>query len=133
MLEYPKEGEGMEKRTIRKNDIILLIGIIGIAVICLAIQLTSPASSGNLIVQIDGVKVASYPLYEDVEFEINDGTNRVEITGGTVKMIQADCPDQICVHHKAISKNNETIVCLPNKIVLVIESTEEAEVDATTN
>lgn len=123
----------MEKRTIRKNDIILLIGIIGIAVICLAIQFMSPASSGNLIVQIDGEKVASYPLNEDAEFEINDGTNRVEITEGTVKMIQADCPDQICVHHKAISKNNETIVCLPNKIVLVIESAEEAEVDATTN
>lgn len=123
----------MEKRTIRKNDIILLIGIIGIAVICLVIQFMSPASSGNLIVQIDGEKVASYPLNEDAEFEINDGTNRVEITEGTVKMIQADCPDQICVHHKAISKNNETIVCLPNKIVLVIESAEEAEFDATTN
>lgn len=123
----------MEKRTIRKNDIILLVGIIGIAVICLAIQLMSPVGSGNLIVQIDGEKVASYPLNEDAEFELNDGTNRVEITEGTVKMIQADCPDQICVHHKAISKNNETIVCLPNKIVLVIESTEEAEVDATTN
>ena len=123
----------MEKRTIRKNDIILLIGIIGIAVICLVIQFMSPASSGNLIVQIDGEKVASYRLNEDAEFEINDGTNRVEITEGTVKMIQADCPDQICVHHKAISKNNETIVCLPNKIVLVIESAEEAEFDATTN
>lgn len=123
----------MEKRTMRKNDIFLLMGTIVIAVVFLGIQFLTPASGENLIIQINGEMIASYPLEEDAEFEINDGTNRVEISDEKVRMVQADCPDQICVHHKAISKNHETIVCLPNKIVLTIESTNETEIDATTN
>ena len=123
----------MEKRTMRKNDIFLLLGVIAIAVMCLGIKFLMPASEGNLIVQINGERTASYPLEEDAEFEINGGTNRVKISDGKVQMVQADCPDQICVHHKEISKNHETIVCLPNKIVLTIESIEEAEIDETTN
>lgn len=123
----------MEKRTMRKNDIFLLMGTIVIAVVFLGIQFLTPASGENLIIQINGEMIASYPLGEDAEFEINDGTNRVEISDEKVRMVQADCPDQIYVHHKAISKNHETIVCLPNKIVLTIESTNETEIDATTN
>jgi len=123
----------MEKKKVRKNDFIFLIGIMLIAVLCFGIQFLTSDSGGNLIVQINGEKIGSYPLDEDVEFDINGGTNRVKITGGKVQMVRADCPDQICVHHKEISKNNETIICLPNKIVLSIESEEEAEVDATTN
>ena len=123
----------MEKRTMRKNDIFLLMETIVIAVVFLGIQFLTPASGGNLIIQINGETIASYPLGEDAEFEINDGTNRVKISDEKVRMVQADCPDQICVHYKAISKNHETIVCLPNKIVLTIESTNETEIDATTN
>ena len=117
----------------KKNDLFLLMGIVAIAVICLGVPFLTPVSGGNLIVQLNGETIGSYPLEEDAEFEINDGTNRVRISEGKVQMIQADCPDQICVHHKAISKNHETIVCLPNKIVLMVESTEETEIDVTTN
>lgn len=123
----------MEKKRMRKNDFIFLIGIIIIAWICFGIQFLTSDSGGNLIVQIDGEKTGSYPLDEDAEFEINGGTNLVKVAGGKVQMVRADCPDQICVHHKEISKNNETIICLPNKIVLSIESKEEAKIDATTN
>ena len=52
------------------------------------------------------------------------------IENGKVKMKEADCPDQICVHHRAISKNRETIVCLPNKVVVEIVSSEESELDS---
>lgn len=123
----------MDKGKLQKNDILLIAGIIMIAVICLVIQFLMPQSKGKLIVQIDGERIATYPLEEDIEFEINNGTNRVKIYDGKVQMSRADCPDQICVHHKSISKNHETIVCLPNKIVLIIESEKESEVDASTN
>jgi hypothetical protein len=45
-------------------------------------------------------------------------------------MTQADCPDKLCVHQKAISATGETIVCLPNKVVVEIAGeTEDAEFD----
>ena len=83
--------------------------------------------------RIDGEVVASYDLSEDQEVELNGGTNTMRIEDGTVKMIQADCPDKLCMKQKAISKNRENIICLPNNIVLQIANQDESELDAVTN
>ena len=54
----------------------------------------------------------------------------IQIKDGEASMIEADCPDQICVHEKAISADGESIICLPNKIVVEVESDKESELDA---
>ena len=41
----------------------------------------------------------------------------------------AECPDQICVKHRAIFREGESIICLPNEIVVTIRGGEEPEVD----
>ena len=76
------------------------------------------------------VQPGTYVLTEDRRIEINHGTNILEIKNGEASMIEADCPDQICVHEKAISADGESIICLPNKIVVEVESDKESELDA---
>ena len=60
-----------------------------------------------------------------------ENIQRIEIPGkvgkcilvihdGNADMESADCPNQICVHHSAISHTGETIVCLPNKVVIEV-------------
>lgn len=46
--------------------------------------------------------------------------NIILCQNGEVRMIQSNCPDQICVHHKAVSAVGENIICLPHKIVVEI-------------
>ena len=94
---------------------------------------TSQKSAGVVEIQIDGKVVETLDLQKERAFKINGGTNTVQIENGKVKMAAANCPDQICVHQKAISRNGESIICLPNKIVLKIVDGEEAELDAVTN
>lgn len=48
---------------------------------------------------------------------------------GEVRMIESNCPDQICVHHRAISATGENIICLPHKIVVEIINDEESKLD----
>ena len=62
----------------------------------------------------------TYLLSEDRTVSVNE-TNIVLITEGTVSMESADCPDQICVHHQRIKRSGESIICLPNKVVVSIE------------
>ena len=50
------------------------------------------------------------------------GENVVEISGGTVSVTEASCKNQVCVRHGAISKTGESIVCLPNRLVVRIQS-----------
>jgi len=83
----------------------------------------------SLTIRIDDQVYGNYDLNEDQIIVIND-TNTLEIKEGKAVMIHADCPDQLCVHQKAISKNRESIICLPNKVVVLVESSEDSELDA---
>ena len=119
-----KENKSHEEKAsgFKKNDLILVL-----------LVFTSQKSAGVVEIQIDGKVVETLDLQKERAFKINGGTNTVQIENGKVKMAAANCPDQICVHQKAISRNGESIICLPNKIVLKIVDGEEAELDAVTN
>ena len=72
-------------------------------------------------------------MNEDREVSINGGTNILRIRNGRAKMIEADCPDQLCVDQRAVSADNESIICLPNRVIVEIQSRQESEYDAVTN
>ena len=74
-----------------------------------------------------------YSLAEDREIEINEGTNILKIKNGEADMVEADCPDQLCVNQKPVSLDHESLICLPNRVVVEVESKEESEYDAVTN
>lgn len=88
-------------------------------------------------VSVDGKAYGTYDLSYDqaVKIENGKGKNELKISGNQIVITYADCPDQYCVKHKPIGTSNETIVCLPNKVVVTIQSDREAQggVDATTN
>lgn len=124
----------MKHWTLCKNDILLMVGILAAAILGIAVNFMTPAEkNGYVTIIIDGQIDRVCALNEDQTFEINHGTNQVRISNGSVRMTESDCPDQICVHHKSIAKKGESIICLPNKILLQIEGAEAAEFDAVTN
>ena len=109
----------------KKNDWILAAGIILAAALILVFQLVRDDGGQNEVaVTVDGEEFGSYSLAEDL-----DGTNRLVIEDGTARMEWADCPDQVCVNHRAVSRNGESIICLPNEVVVSVRGGEEAELD----
>ncbi len=120
---------------IRKTDLYLIAGLLLVAAILFAgIRIYQKNNTKNAVavVTVDGVEYGRYPLSEDhtetIRFE--DGSyNRFAIQDGYVSMPEASCPDQICVHHSRIHQNKETIVCLPDKVVITIENGEDSGID----
>ncbi len=47
--------------------------------------------------------------------------NEVTVKNGEIYISDADCPDLICEKSPPINKGNETIVCIPNKLIITIE------------
>lgn len=122
------------KINLKKKDWILIAVIIGVAALaCLMHYLLRDTGQSNVIVKVDGVVESVHSLSKDEKVYINGGTNVLLITNGTADMREADCKDQICVKQKAISLNRESIICLPNKVVVEVQSTKESELDAVTN
>lgn len=119
-----KRGNGM-----KKNDWILAACILLAAVAILLFQFVrSDSGAGKVSVTVDGEIFGTYSLAEDQTVDI-DGTNRLVIENGTAEMEWADCPDQICVNHRAVSREGESIICLPNQVVISVTDGEEAELD----
>lgn len=117
----------------KKNDKILILIVCVIATLFGGYHfLKKDVGVGTVEVQIDGSVYGIYSLQNDQVVDI-DEHNQMKIEDGTVTMTWATCPDQICVEHRAISREGESIICLPNKVVLSIIEGEEAELDAVAN
>lgn len=122
----------MKKRLLKKWDIILIASALAVSAVFL-ICLSRFSSDGDFIlVKVDNFTVAELPLHQDIKYEIetdNGISNILEISNGEARMLSADCPDKICMNHKSISKQNDTIVCLPNKVLITVVSETENDVD----
>ena len=123
----------MTKR-ISRNDVIVIIVILAVlAWVEILFSLNREKIGDTVIVTVDGETYGTYSLWEEQEVPIMiDGVERnyLVIRDGMADMTKADCPDKLCVHQRAISKTNETIVCLPNKVVVQIAGSKESEFDS---
>jgi hypothetical protein len=58
----------------------------------------------------------------DFVVETKWGHNTVHVEQGSVRVSEADCPDQICVHQGKITGDDLLpIVCVPHRVVIEIE------------
>ena len=118
--------------SLRKADFLLFFIFIAAAALIAAVPLVR-SSDGAPRVRIiaQGELAGIYPLDIDNEIEIErDGhRNVVVIKDNTVHMDYSDCKNQVCVNTGKISKPGETIVCLPNYVIVEIVSSEEGGED----
>ncbi len=122
------------RQRISKNDVkfmaVLVVLVIVVLGISYAVMQKDPGT--QVIVTVDGEEYGRYSLDEEQEIPIViDGvtTNLLVIKDGVADMTEANCPDKLCVHQREISKGNEMIVCLPNKVVVEISGSEESGFD----
>lgn len=120
----------------RKKDLIFIFSILIFAVFLLLIQRVY----GNAQDEADMIKITvdqklygTYDLNKNQTITIqNDlGINTIQIQNKDVWMEEADCPDGYCKEQGHISKNKQTIVCLPHKLVVEIsDDSEKSESDS---
>ena len=110
-----------------RNDIILVAVVLLIAFIG-GIYLFCFRAEGNTVtVTVDGEYFGEYSLSEDMEEYIYSGENNAQynhlvIREGKAFVDKASCPDGICSDHSAIFRDGESIICLPNKVVVTVNS-----------
>ena len=122
----------------KKNDWILIIALLAFAACLLLvyrIYFMGQDKGAEAVVTVNGIEYGRYPLSKDMETVIefdNGAYNRLIIRDGYADIVEASCPDQICVEHFRIRYRGETIVCLPNKLVVEIVGGKESELDGST-
>ena len=69
--------------------------------------------------------MARYSLSDSGRYELNGGTNILVIEDGAAYMLEADCPDHICVSQGKVRYAGQCITCLPNKLTVTVYGTDE--------
>lgn len=117
----------------KKKDLILICSVLVLAaafwLVPRAVGLFGNSKEKKLRITVSGEEYGTYSLEEDQVIKVGD-TNVCEIKDKKVSMISADCPDQLCIHQRTIQLQGETIVCLPNKVVLEITGTRQTDQEA---
>lgn len=106
-----------------KNDLILLITVIIVAVVGIAVGNFWKSPGSTVLISLNSSTYAEVPLSQDAEIDV-DGILTVMIDGGEVYVCESTCPDGLCESMGKISESGESIVCLPNGVVVRITSDE---------
>ena len=124
--ESPSSG----RRKLR-NDIIFISVLIALIMVAALGVLLFSRDGDTVIVTVDGQIYGEYSLNTDRQVEIvnGEGYNLLVIEGGKAFVKSASCPDGICSSHRAVSKDGESIICLPNKVVIEIRARGQEQPD----
>ncbi len=125
------------KQRFGKNDWILLcvLAVIGIGMWAYSTFIEKPVAT-KAVVTVDGKEYGTYNLNKDQTIEIKKKTtvtNVLVIADGEIFMQDATCPDKLCEKQGRKSRDKETIVCLPNKVVVTVVSDETTGIDSVAN
>lgn len=118
-----------------RNDKILIAFLLLVSIFSLGIQKFTEQPGENVLVTVDGTLYGSYSLAEENKIEINqpkDKRNVLVIKEHSAYIEEASCKDLVCVHQRKIKKTGETIVCLPNHVVIEIIGGKEDDIDMIT-
>ncbi len=114
-----------------KRDIILIGALIATGLlIVLAVWLFS--GKGQIVeVRVDGRVTARYSLSQDMTVRLNGegGSNLLVISGGEAFVQDADCPDKLCVKTGRISRQGQSVICLPHRLVVEIKGDAPVKTD----
>ncbi|WP_178025197.1 NusG domain II-containing protein [uncultured Paenibacillus sp.] len=125
----------------KRGDILLIGLIVAIALVFLVPRWFGDSSENNhnnvdrvARITVDGKLFKTVQLTggeQTVNIQTEYGYNLLKVHDYGIEMIDADCPDKLCLTFGFIDRNGGTIVCLPHKLMVeVVSSGEGDDVDA---
>ena len=117
-----------------RNDVLFIAVLLLIVTLAGAAFFFLRGEGDSVTVSVDGKHYGTYPLHADLTLSIRTGEegdqeNLLVIRDGKALVESATCPDGICAAHKPISREGESIVCLPHRVVITVHTTDGEEPD----
>ncbi len=102
----------------KKGDIVIICSVAA-AFVLSVVLLVAFSKQGSRVV----IKQNNEIIYNEsitVNYTVKTDTNTIVIKDGVVYMEDASCKNQVCINSGKISRKGESIVCLPNKVLVEI-------------
>lgn len=129
----------MRKRWLTKADTRLLIAVILlslVAYVMIKISAGYASAEKQAVVEVSGKIVRQFDVAEDTAMRMTIwGKTRpttIEVQKGRMRVLEAFCPDQLCVKQGWISGPGQSIVCVPNELVIYFQDNDDSGLDGIT-
>ena len=111
------------KRSDRITALVILVAAALVVVLWIVMHRTQGAVA---VIRVDGAVVATVDLTTPTARTLHvTGTLGpvVVVTdgNGSIRVAEATCPDQICVHTAPARSPGDQIICVPNRMVITVE------------
>ena len=111
-----------------------LIGflIVIISLIFILLYFGNNKKVSNAIVYYEDKEILKIDLSKDKIYTVKgyNGDVRIKVKKKKIKVLKEDSPLHLCSKQGYISKSYESIICLPNKIVIKLENNSDIDVIA---
>jgi hypothetical protein len=114
----------------KKGDKITAIVIAGLVVVStvgvLIFMYISKGSHHIAEIKQDGkvirtIDLDSVTAAEEIRISYGGEYNVIRVDEGKIRIIDADCPDKLCVKTGWIKEPGQSIICLPHKLIITIQ------------
>ncbi|MBR5479969.1 MAG: NusG domain II-containing protein [Clostridia bacterium] len=106
----------------------IVIGVVFLSALLIWLYPALSETGATATITQDGVS-QTVSLEKDLEIALENAT--VKIKDSRISITDARCPDLVCVKTGEISREGQSIVCVPNKIVITVGKSHE--IDAISN
>ncbi|UZQ48927.1 NusG domain II-containing protein [Clostridium kluyveri] len=128
------------KLKILDKIVIIVLLILSILPTGIVMLVKSNKGNSNIVIKVDNKVAKNIPLNKTsksktYKFEFKSNIGYLEVKDGKVRMLEMDneiCPNAICSDTGWIDKGYQSIVCLPNNIIVTIEGSKDDVIDAQT-
>lgn len=113
-------GPNQEERL--KTGDYLIVAVILLCAALLSLGFVGKSTPRELTLSIDGETAARYalPLHAEYSLDTLPYPCTLQIDGYSVSLRDTTCPGHDCEHSGTISKSGESVVCLPNRLILTL-------------
>jgi len=98
-------------------DLVLIVCLLLLAGY-LSIKFSRNLMNQKAYIYQDNILLAEFSLADDRTITLNEHAT-IQIKDGRIRMLKSDCKNQLCVKQKW--SNNLPVICVPNKITIVIK------------
>ena len=111
-----------------KNDIKLIIIVLGITIILFSLSLfqkkSSIAMKANVYHENDLILEIDLSINKTYEVAGDNGKVVIEVLNNQIRVVEENSPYHLCSKQGFISNSGQSIICLPNKIIIELPNTE---------
>jgi hypothetical protein len=115
------------------TDVVMVVVVLAVcaaALFSMGARGAGASDGATASILLNDSVIETVPLDVDRILRLRDVGMTLEVKGGRIRVLESDCPHHVCVNTGWIGRTGSIIACVPNRVVVRVDGSEEPFLDA---